>query len=855
MSDSLKVKDVESIWIDIKIDSCENRKLRIGNFYRAGNFPRAAQIKVDHLICDEIRRNFIKNCLILGDFNLKEYEEKTGELNHECRMYKKLFEEEIFMHQFVNELIRLHSILDLVFSDNHEIVRELTVNEGLGRSDHNMIKFHLTWQNRPKDSLQMIPNLNKADFASIRNELALIDWEYELGGLDACEAWDKFKLILNNIQSRHIPLKHKRKKKKHSPPWLTAEVRKAIRVKSFAFRALKESMLESNKVHYQRCRDDVKKKVRAAKRAKELDLAKNCKGDSKKFFSFYKLTSTGRNIGPLKNNDAIISDDKDMVELLSDQFSSVFTIEDKNETALLQMKCIAKETMSQINDINSELVRKHLSRVKPNKAEGPDEIHARILRECQCEISAPLASIFSKSLADAKIPLDWKRANVVPIFKKGDKSKVENYRPVSLTSLACKVLESIIKDKLINFLEENNLIGNTQHGFRKGRSCLTNLLHFLDFATESFDKRKQLDVSYLDFSKAFDKVPHKRLVLQLKRHGIDGKTLNWIENWLSGRQQRVLLNGNKSQWKDVLSGVPQGSVLGPLLFLVFVNTIDDDVDSKVLKFADDIKIFKVIEGKQDQDIFQADLDKLVEWAETWQMKFNIDKCKVMHIGRVKTNTMYTMGGQQLKQIEKEKDLGVIINNKISSSDQVLEARKKALRMLGAIYRNVTYKSADVITKLYCAFVRPHLEYCVQAWSPTYEKDCWLLERVQKRATKMVKGLQNLQYEDRLKSLNMFSLKYRRLRGDLIEVFKFVTGVHAGYLEDMFEFDREHRGRCHRHKLVVKQSRTRLRHSFFSRKVVSYWNSLPHDVVDATSLMLFKARLDKHFTSKGLVYKY
>ena len=551
----------------------------------------------------------------------------------------------------------------------------------------------------------------------------------------------------------------------------------------------------------------------------------------------------------------LISKDDEMLQLFSDQFKSVFTIEEQNGIELLHHQPVTEATMEELGNINRDSVRVHLKQLKPNKAEGPDEVYARILKECENELSIPLAIIFSRSLFETKIPLDWKRANVVPIFKKGDKSKVGNYRPVSLTSLVCKILESIIKDKIIDFLDENELIRDTQHGFTRGRSCLTILLEFLDVATDSFDKSKQLDVAYLDFSKAFDKVPHRRLILQLKLHGINAKTLAWIELWLSERQQRVLLNGSKSKWENVLSGVPQGSVLGPLLFLIFINTIENGLANRVLKFADDLKVFGVIEGKQNQEDFQSDLNKLVQWSETWQMKFNFDKCKVMHVGRVRMNTLYTMGGQELVQIEQEKDLGVIINNKLSVSDQVIEARKKALRMLGPINRNVSYKSAEIITKLYVAYVRPHLEYCVQAWSPTYEKDCWLLERVQKRATKMINRLNNLQYEDRLKTLNMFSLKYRRLRGDLIEVLKFANGAQMGYLSGMFEFNMENRGRRHQHKLIVKQSRTRLRQSFFNRRVVNHWNSLPGDVTDAINLSSFKNRLDEHFVGKGLVHKY
>ena len=212
----------------------------------------------------------------------------------------------------------------------------------------------------------------------------------------------------------------------------------------------------------------------------------------------------------------------------------------------------------------------------------------------------------------------------------------------------------------------------------RDRSCLTNLLEFLDVATDTYDIGKQLDVAYLDFSKAFDRVPRKRLGLQLMNHGISGKTLAWIESWLSGRQQRVILNGSKSNWENVLSGVPQGSVMGPILFLIFINTIESNIDSKVLKFADDLKIFRVIGDKCDEEVLQLDLDNLVEWSNIWQMNFNVNKCKVMQLGRVKIQTSYQMGGQSLIPTDKEKDLGVLVNTKLSPSEQVFAARQKAL---------------------------------------------------------------------------------------------------------------------------------------------------------------------------------
>ena len=264
--------------------------------------------------------------------------------------------------------------------------------------------------------------------------------------------------------------------------------------------------------------------------------------------------------------------------------------------------------------------------------------------------------MFQRSLAEGAVPLDWKKANVTPIFKKGSKHVPGNYRPVSLTSVACKVMESVMRDAITAHLARNKLIRNSQHGFTRGRSCATNLLEFLEKATKAVDEGKSLDVVFLDFAKAFDKVPRERLLRKVHAHGIRGKVWNWISAWLTGRTQRVVLNGEFSTWIDVLSGVPQGSVLGPLLFLIFINDIDLAVEKidLIKKFADDTKVGQVISSAEDRDKLQEALRDLHTWADTWGMAFNVKKCKVMHIGSRNARFKYDMGGEELLVTEEER---------------------------------------------------------------------------------------------------------------------------------------------------------------------------------------------------------
>ena len=374
------------------------------------------------------------------------------------------------------------------------------------------------------------------------------------------------------------------------------------------------------------------------------------------------------------------------------------------------------------------------------------------------------------SLEEGIIPSEWKEANITPLFKKGLRNKPENYRPVSLTSVVCKLLETLIRDHMVEFLVKHKLINTFQHGFLKARSFLTDLLCFLEEITKWVDDGSPVDVVYLDFQKAFDKVPHQRLLLKLKAHGIGNDVINWIEKWLTHRRQRVTVDGEISNWKYILSGVPQGSVLGPMLFLIYVNDLEDDISSKVLKFADDKKVFRKVTYDTDKQSLQGDLDKLVKWSEKWKMLLNFGKCKCIHM-----DEEYKMGDAVLGRTTQEKDLCVTFSADMKVPEQCRIAASKGNQILGLIRRTITYKEKPLIVPLYKAIVRPHLEYCIQAWRPYHKKEIDKLESIQRRATKIIPELRDLGYESRLLQCGLTTLETRRLRGDQTDVFKIMNG--------------------------------------------------------------------------------
>jgi len=717
------------------------------------------------------------------------------------------FSEEFFLQQFIDEGTRRKNILDLIFSNNDQLIIKCSQITNTKLSDHNTICAELSYGLKP------LKEKKKVNFAStkvpeydtrgaddeqwlrLNNLLNTIDWEdvfkekstTEMSEILFSEIEDKVDKIMNKKENQDE--KECNQNENAGNNKIPRNVRTLFRKKKTASEKMKTVRSVTKCVALRKRIDNAEEELKQLYKKRKSKLEKEAltkiKRNPKAFYAYAnRFSKTYSGIGPFLQENGDKMEDSE-AEVLRKQYEKVFSTP-KQDAEINNAKDFFKGTDSDetINNVifNYEDIRNAIDELSSNASAGPDGIPAILLKKCRDALSKPLEILWSKSLETGEIPDVFKLAFVCPLLKPGaHRSTPSSYRPVSLTSHLVKTFERVLKKTLQNHLEVSQKINNSQHGFRRRRSCLTQLLQHYENVLKGLENGENVDTIYLDFSKAFDKVDKGILCSKMKKMGIQGKLGEWIFNFLSSRKQIILANGEKSSASDVKSGVPQGTVLGPLLFIILINDLSESsINSIISLFADDTRLTKFIKTEEDAEHFQEDLEEIYKWSRENNMIFNGTKFELLQHGKneeLKNMYNYLSPKNEELIVRKEvlRDLGVLMNEQATFQDQINKVCNTVNKKAGWILRTFNSRETNLMKTLWNQLVQGHIDYCSQLYQPQQSTNLSKIENLMKRYTKKIPQVASLNYWQRLKTLKMNSQQRRFERYRIIYIWKILEG--------------------------------------------------------------------------------
>ena len=851
----------ETLSIVIKIEGNARRKIIVTYIPPRTN---AWEINEYKNMQQEVRTSLGKmvsknnRVLLVGDFNSKEINWEDMEVEESAGVWSEELLQTMMvntMKQWVNKATRYRgegepSQLDLVFTKITDNRPEIEYQTPFGKSDHVVMEIKIQEGKVLQKSeayREGRRNYARAGFAELRDYYGKVNWSELFEGKNVQEKYEIFLDKYEEGVKRFVP-NQKVKRGKHE--WYNKKCTEAKKKKDRAGKKMMRQRDGNTREEYKMARNEYSKIRKEEERKFECDIVKKCKDEPRLFYRYVNGKLKHREgVNKLKKEGRTYESDTEMSEIMNESFQSVFT---KEINYIAPRGIVKKEGIQEIQVTRQE-IRKLLEKLDGRKAMGPDGVNGRLLKECGEQMEEPLWDIINSSLREGKVPKEWKRANIVPIYKSGNKVEPLNYRPVSLTSIVGKLCEIIIKERWVNYLVKEKIITKKQFGLKKGRSCVTNLLSFYTRVIDGVQERDGwVDAIYLDLKKAFDKVPHKSLIWKLENEGgLGGTIMAWMKDYLQGREMRTVIRDTHSSWRQVTSGVPQGSVLAPIMFQIYVNDMAKEINSYINLFADDAKIMKVIKDENDCKELQDDIDKIYAWSQRWKLEFNARKCHAMEIGKSKKRPSwnYKMGGETVTKSKEEKDLGVIIQDTLSPERHINNIFGSTYNLLSNIRVAFNYLDKDniMMKKIITGMVRPKMEYAAVVWAPHKKKDIKKLERIQRVATKMVTELKDLSYEERLEEMGLPTLQERRERGDLITMFKLVNNMEKVDRDDLVPQMEEGERRTRGHGKKIKKGRclSDIKKYSFPYRTIDKWNDLKEEVVAANSVHMFKEKLDKY----------
>ena len=710
--------------------------------------------------------------------------------------------------------------------------------------DHNLISLTLSASVLSfSNSSYSYPNFKKANFDNINHALSSYNWNLLLNQPTLQLQYNVFISVLISVIDNHVPYVTHSKKSNNNLP---KHIKKLLRSKLRTYRLLKSG--KCSKEVYKSKASEYEKEVSKWHDKIEESICSNPR--SKKLYSYAnKKLNNHFTLPPLINSsNETVSSDTEKANLLNQTFHDHFTVDDDSPFSPLH------KFSSPMPDfqITAAAILKAVRSSNDKLSLTPERVPAYFIKRVINSILHPLLIIFNNSLKFNFIPKQWKQSIISPIFKKGDKRNASNYRPVAQTSSFGRIQEAILSDIILDHTTKNNLLLPNQFGFLPNRSANSQLLHCLDKWYSSYCLDKIEFVTYTDISKAFDSVSHSKLIKVLQSFGISSALTDWIRNFLTDRTQTVRINDSFSSPLPILSGVPQGSVLGPLLFVLFINDIVQLVElqcnANFALFADDAKIFTT-----DTDDLQSSLLCFDEVLTNFQLKlaphkcFVLPICKKRHYSAISSHQAFTINSTNLPFEQHAKDLGIYIARDLKWEQHISRIVQAASFTSYQITKSFRTKNIRILIKLFNSYVRPKLEYNTPVWSPYLSKDIDAIENVQARYTKIICRRCSIpfsSYSDRLSKLNLLSLRSRRIRFDLITLFKIINNMSDLSFDSFFKIKNSP------YPLRGGSSKIQPKHRFddgiwvgsFFERAPRYWNKLSHDITSTTSLDLFKTKL-------------
>ena len=859
--EELEFTGIESIWIEVTM---KQLRILVGVFYRPPNSNYEYWSKIDdsiHLAMDS-RANDI---IVLGDFNF-------NMLNHQSSSKISSLCQQLGLFQLIKEPTHFtentSSLIDIMLVNNTNSLIQSGVSDPFLNQQ---VRYHcpiygIFKYTKPKITSykRIIWNYDKGDYDLLRHNASLIHWStLENDDLDTYtkQITDKIlELTKQAIPNKHVTIKPS------EPNWITSFIKRKIRSRKRAYRKARRSNRPNLWEKFKKLRNEVVSLIRSAKQeqqkkiANKLVLENLSPRDMWKTLKSIITDSNKQTIPTLVHQDIIASSDIDKANTLNNFFAMQSLLLEDN--AIVPHILPSQSTLSVLVFTVDE-VRSVLQSLPLGKASGPDQINNRILREMSKELSNTLCDLFNKSLSTASLPSSWKEAHVCAVFKKGDPAIVSNYRPISLLSNIDKVLERLVFKHVYNFLLDNNFLTSFQSGFIPGDSTVNQLTFIYNTFCKALDDGKEVRAVFFDISKAFDRVWHRGLLAKLQGAGIGGRLLEWFSNYLADRKQRVIIPGVKSNWAVVKAGVPQGSILGPLLFLVYINDIVSDIQSNIRLFADDTSLYLIVEhANVSAATLNSDIKTITEWAKTWLVSFNPTKTESLLISRKMNRDHHpslSMMNQDILEVQSHRHLGVTLSNDGGWHSHIEYIKSKAWPRINIMKKLKFVLDRKSLERIYFCFIRPILEYADVTWDNCTQHQKDELDKIQNEAARIVTGTTKLVSIRELNNETKWeTLESRRQKHKLILFYKMVNQLTPAYLSTLVPplvSEVSSYNLRNSQNLSVPSSRTKLYAESFLPSVVHLWNSLPQAVRDSESVNSFKNSLDQHSVSKPPSYYY